>query len=221
MAQCPSGCRPELGGPWLPAFAGKTRGRKARGPGAAVWLLSRNGPQRSGPSAGTMLGFPPRSFPPRKRGPRSRGVSAPAQADLSAAGVPQARCLGALEKKAPPVPRRLWWFNVFLVATRCSVVPGSWAPAILPERGREGKESGGLGTAVWPLSWNGPQRSGPSAGTMLGFPPRSFPPRKRGPRSRGGAVATERSSAQRAFRRHGAQALLKNTTLRAAETVVV
>src|SRR5690625_4905723 len=29
MARCPLGCRPELGGPWVPAFAGKTRGKKA------------------------------------------------------------------------------------------------------------------------------------------------------------------------------------------------
>src|SRR5690625_3700670 len=39
---------------------------------------------------------------------------------------------------------------------------------------------------------------------MLGFMPLSFPPRKRGPRSRGGAAATERTSAQRVFRRHDA-----------------
>src|SRR5690625_6333318 len=39
--RCRLGCRPELGGPWVPAFAGKTRGRKARGPGAAVVPLPR------------------------------------------------------------------------------------------------------------------------------------------------------------------------------------
>src|SRR5690625_3655128 len=38
---------------------------------------------------------------------------------------------------------------------------------------------------------------------MRGFTPLSFPPRKRGPRNRGGAAVTERTSAQRAFRRHG------------------
>ena len=38
--------------------------------------LPRNGPQRSGYSAGTVFGFTPLSFPPRKRGPRSRGVAA-------------------------------------------------------------------------------------------------------------------------------------------------
>src|SRR5690625_6474512 len=40
--------------------------------------------------------------------------------------------------------------------------------------------------------------------------PLSFPPRKRGPRSRDGAAATARTSAQRAFCRHDAQALLKS-----------
>jgi len=76
VARCPSGCHPELRGPWVPAFAGKTRGRKARGPAAAVWPLPRSGPQRNGPSTGTMLGFIPHSFPPRKRGPSSRGGAA-------------------------------------------------------------------------------------------------------------------------------------------------
>src|SRR5690625_7596768 len=56
---------------------------------------------------------------------------------------------------------------------------------------------------------------------MPGFPPFSFPPRKRGPRNRGGAVATKRTSAQRAFRQHDARVLLKTSTLRAAEAVVV
>src|SRR5690625_698806 len=36
----------------------------------------------------------------------------------------------------------------------------------------------------------------------------SFPPRKRGPRSRDGAAVTERTSAQRVFRRHAACALV-------------
>src|SRR5690625_5438135 len=29
VARCPFGCRPELRGPWVPAFAGKTKSRKA------------------------------------------------------------------------------------------------------------------------------------------------------------------------------------------------
>src|SRR5690625_416101 len=76
VVQCPFGCRPELGGLGVPAFARITRDRKARGPAAAVVPLSQYGPQRSGLSAGTMPGFPPRSFPPRKRGPRTRGGAA-------------------------------------------------------------------------------------------------------------------------------------------------
>src|SRR5690625_4446244 len=50
--RCPLGCHPASRGPWLPAFAGKTR-----------------------------ISFPraPSSFPPRKRGPRSRGGAAAAE----------------------------------------------------------------------------------------------------------------------------------------------
>src|SRR5690625_3891587 len=46
-------------------------------------------------------------------------------ADLSAVNPPPARCMDAHEKEAPSVLRRLWWFNVLLVATQCPVVPGS------------------------------------------------------------------------------------------------
>src|SRR5690625_2197920 len=49
----------------------------------------------------------------------------------------------------------------------------------------------------------------------------SFPPRKRGPRSRGGAAATEWTSAQWAFGRHGVRIPEKDAALRAAEAVVV
>src|SRR5690625_2973460 len=94
-------------------------------------------------------------------------------ADLSAVGIPPARCSGFLEKPAPSVLRRLWWFDVLLVAMQSSVVPGSWAPAILPGRENEGQESGGPGTVVVRLSRSGPQRSGPSVGRAfrraLGF----------------------------------------------------
>src|SRR5690625_7879922 len=65
-----------LGGLWVPACAGKTRDRKARGPGTAVVPLSQYGPQPSGLSAGTMPGFPPRSSPPRKHGPRNHAGGA-------------------------------------------------------------------------------------------------------------------------------------------------
>ena len=57
-----------------------------------------------------------------------------------------------------------------------------------------------------PLPQYGPQRSGLSAGTMLGFTPHSFPPRKRGPRNRDDAAVMERTSAQRTFRRHDVRA---------------
>src|SRR5690625_3194664 len=67
----------------------------------------------------------------------------------------------------------------------------------------------GPGPAMAPLPRSGPQRSGFSAGTMPGFPPRSFPPRKRGPRNRGGAAVAERSSAQWALRRHDVRVVLK------------
>src|SRR5690625_739082 len=76
--RCPLGCHPELGGPWVPAFAGKTMRelsarldpprfsdssapslrfpRESGGPGAAMVPRSRSGPQRRESSAGTMLG---------------------------------------------------------------------------------------------------------------------------------------------------------------------
>src|SRR5690625_5718105 len=77
--RCPFGCHPELGGPWIPAFAGKTMRelsarlgpprfsdssalslrfpRKSGGPGTAVVRHPLAGPQRSGYSASTMLGL--------------------------------------------------------------------------------------------------------------------------------------------------------------------
>src|SRR5690625_7197525 len=81
-------------------------------------------------------------------------------------------------------------------------------------RENEGEESGGLGTAVVPRSRNGSQRSGPSAGTMLGFIPHSFPPRQRGPRSRGGAAVADRASAQWGFRRYAAWMRMERRHLR-------
>src|SRR5690625_2292412 len=118
-------------------------------------------------SAGRMLGFPPLSFPPRKRGPRNRGVAAATRRTSAQRSIPPARCLGAHEKTAPSVLRRLWWFDVRLAATQSSVVPGSWAPAILPGRENEGRKARGPEAAVWPLSRSGPQHGGLSAGTMI------------------------------------------------------
>src|SRR5690625_7713663 len=58
VARCLSGCYPVLGGPWIPAFAGKTM-------------------RKIGASSGPLRAFPAPpcspSFPPRKRGPRGRG----------------------------------------------------------------------------------------------------------------------------------------------------
>jgi len=73
-ALCRGGCGglmsfwlpPVFRGPWIPAFAGKTKiilpraapfrfPRESGGPGTAMMLLSWNGPQRSGRSAGTMF----------------------------------------------------------------------------------------------------------------------------------------------------------------------
>src|SRR5690625_4270608 len=72
-----------------------------------------------------MLEFPPLSFPPRKRGPRSRGVAVVTERTSAQRSIPPAGCLGAHEKTAPSVLRRLWWFDVLLVAVQSSVVPGS------------------------------------------------------------------------------------------------
>src|SRR5690625_1026118 len=71
------------------------------------------------------------------------------------------------------------------------------------------RESGGPEAAVALLPLHGPQRSGYSAGRMLGFMPLSFPPQKRGPRNRDGAAATARTSAQRVLRRRGVRVSLK------------
>src|SRR5690625_5466122 len=164
-----------LGGLWVPAFAGKTRDRKARGPGTAVVPLSQYGPQRSGLSAGTMPGFPPRSFPPRKRGPRNRG--------------------GAVVTERTSAQRIFRRHNV-----RVSLKE-QHAPCC-----------GGCGGSMsfW-LPSNAPRSLGPGARRD------NEGQESERPRKRGGAAATARTSAQRAFRRHGAGALLKHSTLRAAE----
>src|SRR5690625_7159235 len=70
-----------------------------------------------------------------------------------------------------------------------------------------------------PLPLYEPQRSERSAGAMCGFTPHSFPPRKRGPRNRDGAAATERTSAQWGLWGNGAQVVLRNSTLPAAESL--
>src|SRR5690625_1734809 len=111
--RCPFGCHPELGGPWVPAFAGKTKiillraapfrfPRESGGPGVAMAPLPQHGPQRSGLSAGTMLGFTPPFVSPAKAGAQEPRWRRCHSTDLSAAGLPPARCPGALEKQHPP-----------------------------------------------------------------------------------------------------------------------
>src|SRR5690625_2406274 len=73
VARCPFGCRPMLRGPWVlgpgySAGAGKIGRASARERGAAAVPPVRNGPQRSGYFAGTMLGFPPLFVSPAKAG---------------------------------------------------------------------------------------------------------------------------------------------------------
>src|SRR5690625_2358453 len=157
VVRCPFGCRPEPGGPWVPAFAGKTGGRKAgaqearRCRGYGKGLAAAGCPparclsarEKTAPS---VLRRPwrfdalliavqspvvpgSRRSPGRrgvgKRGPRSRSGAAATGMDLSAVDIPPARCLGAREKPAPSVLRRLWRFDTLLVAVQSSVVPGS------------------------------------------------------------------------------------------------
>src|SRR5690625_7005305 len=50
--------------------------------------------------------------------------------DLSAAGLPLARCSGVFERTAPSVPQRPWRLDVLLVAIQCSVVPGARNSAV-------------------------------------------------------------------------------------------
>jgi len=171
--------------------------------------LPRNGPQRSGHSASTMLGFMPPSFSPRKRGPRGHDGAA-ATERTSAQWAFRRRGVRVLLKRKHPLCRGGCGgsMSVWLPSSApWSLGPG---PRLFCRGGKtRGRKARGPGTAMWPLSRNGPQRSGPSAGTMSGLPPCSFPPRKRGPRNRGGAAATERTSAQWAFRRRGVRVLLK------------
>src|SRR5690625_2600187 len=123
---------------------------------------------------------------PGKRGVGKRGAQEPRWcrchgADLSAAGFQPTRCPGALEKPALSVPWRPWRLDVLLVASPCSVAPGSRpSSGRRQERSADGvrvslrallrfpRESGGPGAAVGPLPQSGPQCSGLSAGMMLG-----------------------------------------------------
>jgi len=211
VARCPSGCHPVRGGPWIPAFAGKTK-------------------------MSSLRAFS--SFPPRKRGPRDRGGAVPAQANFSAASVPPAQCPGAVERDSSfcaaeaPVAR---------CPSGCHPVRGGpWIPAFagktkmsslrafssFPPRKRGPRDRGGAvpaqanfsAASVPPAQCPGaverdssfcaaeapvarcpsgchPMRGGPwipafAGKTKMSFLHAffSFPPRKRGPRGRGGAV---------------------------------
>src|SRR5690625_7694151 len=69
------------------------------------------------------LSFPLRSLfvSPAKAGAQEPQWCRCHRADLSAANLPPALCSGHLEKEAPSVLRRLWWFYFLLVATQCSL----------------------------------------------------------------------------------------------------
>src|SRR5690625_2037795 len=125
--------------------------------------LSRNGPQCSEFSAGTMSGFSPFSFPLRKQGPRNRGGAAvteqtsvqwnfrrhDARVLLKEQHAPCRGDRGGSMSSWPP-PRAPW-----------SLDPG------VRRANEESRKARGPGAAVMPLSGNSPHCSGFSAGTVL------------------------------------------------------
>src|SRR5690625_1770568 len=161
-----------------------------------------------------MCGFTPHSFPPRKRGPRNRSGAA-ATVRTSAQWVLRRHDAQALLKNSTlPAAESL--------AARCPfgrhpVLGGPWVPAFAGKT--RVKESVRPRAAVVPPSLCAPQPAPRPAGALSLRPPLPIPPRKRGPRNRGGAAATERTSAQWVFCWNDAQALLKNSTLPAAESL--
>src|SRR5690625_1270200 len=120
--------------------------------------------------------------------------------DLSAADIPLARCSGLFSKNV--TLRAAQTVVVRCPSGRHPVLRGPWIPAFAGTTMRE------IGAKPAPLPFS------LTLAAALLFPPAalSFPPRKRGPRNRGVAAATERTSAQRIFRRHDAQTLLKKTS---------
>src|SRR5690625_2653513 len=167
--------------------------------------LPQSGPQRSEFSAGTVFRFPPLSFPPQKRGPRNRGGAAVAGAGLSAVGSPPARCPSGFKKKAPSVPRRLWWFDDRQSAVQGTVVAGGGRAPGKRGRGKRGAQE---------PRWCGCHRAVLSA---VSFPPvRCSGSRPvRSPRKSGGLgtavepLSRERASAQWALRRRDVRVVLK------------
>src|SRR5690625_191768 len=108
--RCPFGCHPELGGPWIPAFAGKTM----RG------ISARLGPPRFSDSSALSLCFPRKSG-----GPGTAGVRHPLAGPQRSSYSVRAALRIFSSKAASFVPRRLWRFDALLVAIQSSVVPGS------------------------------------------------------------------------------------------------
>src|SRR5690625_3822201 len=162
-ARCPFGRHPVLGGPWVPAFAGKTGGAASRGPGDAVVPVSLYETQRSERSAGAMCGFTPHSFPPRKRGPRNRDGAAATERTSAQWVFCWNDAQALLKNSTLPAAESL--------AARCPfgrhpMLGGPWVPAFAGKT-RGGEESGGPGAAMAPLPRSGPQRSGLSAGTVI------------------------------------------------------
>src|SRR5690625_3091596 len=119
--------------PRSPSFPPRKRGPRNRGGAAVTVRTSAQGAFRRH-DARVHAPF----VSPAKAGAQEPRWCGCHVADLSTTGFPLARCSGAFERPAPSVPRRLWWFDVLLAAVQCSVVPGSWAPAILPGRENEG-----------------------------------------------------------------------------------
>src|SRR5690625_847851 len=124
-ARCPFGRHPELGGPWVPAFAGKTKRVGKRGPrshgGAAI--TAQTSAQRGFHRRNAQVLAP--FVSPAKAGAQEPRWRRSHRADLSAVGFPPAGCPGALEKPALSVPRRPWRLDVLLAAIQSSVAPGS------------------------------------------------------------------------------------------------
>src|SRR5690625_4435914 len=147
------------------------------------------------------LAFPPpsSSFPPRKRGPRSRSVSAPAQADLSAAVFQPAGCSGSCPFRFPResggpgtalfqrLPRRTSAQRAFSRQDVRVHVPLVSPALFFVSPAKAGAQE----PQCFSACLGGPQRGGLSAGRMLGFTSLSFPPRKRGPRSRGVSASAQ------------------------------
>src|SRR5690625_7291993 len=62
---------------------------------------------------------------PRESGGPGAAVGPLPQSGPQCSGLSAGMVYEFLKKTPPSVPRRLWWFNVLLVATQGSAVPGS------------------------------------------------------------------------------------------------